>query len=299
VDFMNAIIMRGRPRRQRREQKRALQVLGAGAALAVVAALIETARHPRWLLRSRRLVHHNAVVARDRLAGMRARLHPPAPAGDEVIAERVRARLGHVIGRLGPHRAHVEVAVEGGAATLRGWVATQRDAHRIARAARRVAGVQRVTSQLSANPRTSENASTAQGVPEDSPLWRRLHEALLVAGIEPNRTTRFLRVTLGELAIELPQHPLQHLESHFPADVRELIGTPARRKREKTRTPEQLVHRVAADADVPGPAARAGVLAVMATLQEAVPEEARDVAAVLPQDIRVMWESAPPLALPG
>jgi uncharacterized protein (DUF2267 family) len=191
------------------------------------------------------------------------------------------------------------VAIEGGAATLRGWVATQRDAHRIARAARRVAGVQRVTSQLSAHPRTSENASTAQGVPEDSPLWRRLHEALLVAGIEPNRTTRFLRVTLGELAIELPQHPLQHLESHFPADVRELVSTPIRRKREKSRTAEQLVHRVAADADVPGPAAHAGLLAVMATLQEAVPEEAKDVAAVLPQDIRVMWESAPPLTLPG
>ena len=299
MELVKAVSELGRRRRRaRRQQGRALQLLTAGATLAVIVGLIETARHPRWLLRARRRICRSAVVIRDRVAGMRARLHPPSPAGDEVIVERVRARLGHVIRRLGAHRGHVDVTIEGGVTTLRGWAATQRDADTIARAARRVAGVWRVTSHLSTTPPAEERRPAAPGVPEGSPLWRRLHEALLLAGVEPGRTTRFLRVGLKELALELPQPSLEHVDSHLPADVRELVGRPVRRRRDKLRTAEQLVHRVAADADVPGPAANAGLLAIMATLQEAVPEETKDIAAVLPQDIRAMWESAPPLALP-
>jgi hypothetical protein len=80
--------------------------------------------------------------ARGVVAELRSRLAPPRVA-DEVLRERVRARIGSVIG----HAGAIEAAVSDGRVTLRGPVLAD-EVDRLVRRVRAVPGVREVADQL-------------------------------------------------------------------------------------------------------------------------------------------------------
>jgi hypothetical protein len=80
------------------------------------------------------------------LATMRTRLAPPEPVDDDVLIERVRAALGHVI--QDPHA--IDVKVRDGCVTLKGPVVPE-EVGEIVACAERVRGVREVDNRLSPN----------------------------------------------------------------------------------------------------------------------------------------------------
>jgi len=146
---------------------RKLTVLGIGAAVMYFFDP-QLGRRRRSLVRDKanRFVHEiqNAaeVVQRDfnnRLQGLEAMLRPPArrePASDDVIAARVRSKLG----RLTSHPHAIEVAVHEGIATLRGPILANEAARTLA-AIEWVPGVKRVINEL--QPHQKRDIAALQG----------------------------------------------------------------------------------------------------------------------------------------
>lgn len=121
------------------------------------------------LLAHTRRVEQQLVGKAARDAAHRARglveraAHPPsAHAGDEVIAERVRARLGRVVS----HPGAIELAVNDGALALRGAVLAH-EADDAVRALRRVPGVREVIDQLDRH--ATADVPSLQGEPARAP----------------------------------------------------------------------------------------------------------------------------------
>jgi uncharacterized protein (DUF2267 family) len=101
-----------------------------------------------------------------------------------------------------------------------------------------------------------------------------------------------LRAILATFADRLPAGERDQLAAHFPADVRALF-TPPRRTRRKAppRTVHELVARIAAaTSELPSGKAEQITATVLSTLRSLVPEEAGDVSAVLPPELRDLWE---------
>lgn len=90
----------------------------------------------------RQTLHH----VQGALATIRSRLTPSEPVDDTVLAERVRAALGHVV----PDANAIDVKVRDGCVTLKGPV-TQDEMGEIVACAQRVRGVQQVENRLSPN----------------------------------------------------------------------------------------------------------------------------------------------------
>ena len=91
----------------------------------------------------------------------------------------------------------------------------------------------------------------------------------------------------------MPEGERAHVLAHLPADVREL-ARPVRRhgvRSPRLKTLPQLVAAVSAEGVSPHDA-DAITRAVVAALRGLVPEERRDVAAVLPAELREFWEDA-------
>jgi uncharacterized membrane protein len=103
----------------------------------------------------RELFGKAARDTRQRIHGLVERVsHPPATdVADEVIVQRLRARLGRAVS----HPRALEIAVVAGRAILRGPILAD-EADEVVRAARSVAGVRDVVDRL-------ERRVTAQGVP--------------------------------------------------------------------------------------------------------------------------------------
>jgi hypothetical protein len=80
------------------------------------------------------------------VAGARRRLSP-APVPDDVLAERVRARMGHIVSH-----SSIDVQVAQGEVTLRGPV-LDTEIEGLLRAVRAVPGVHGVVNQLEPHPR--------------------------------------------------------------------------------------------------------------------------------------------------
>jgi osmotically-inducible protein OsmY len=133
---------------------RALTAIAAGAALMYVLDP-DAGRRRRALMRDR-LVHAahrtgRAVDARSRDVGNRARgvvaelrgRLASAPVSDDVLRERVRARIGTAVG----HPGAIEVVVVEGSVTLRGPVLAD-EVERLVRRVRAVPGVRETIDQL-------------------------------------------------------------------------------------------------------------------------------------------------------
>ncbi|HLF40812.1 MAG TPA: DUF2267 domain-containing protein [Acidimicrobiia bacterium] len=219
------------------------------------------------------------------------RRHPDPGVADDVLADRVRSSLGPLVARL--DLPHVNVMVEDHTALLHGDVATAEEGEEIERAVAAVSGVVGVESFLhvglvSGDTRPSEGARRRT----PSEALRRLLAATTGAGVDEHQAPRVLRAVLSTFAERLPPGERKDLEAHLPADVRELTAAPRRlgEPSRRVRTVPELVARVASADGLPREHAESVIASVLNVLRELVPEEAGDISAALPKELRGLWE---------
>lgn len=265
----------------------------AGAAVAVGLRVIST--RPRL---RRTLLDAGDVVARrtQRMLGgwqgARYRLTGGAPdpdVDDRTLADRVRSTIGPLEKRL--DLPHVHVLVEDHVVLLHGEVGSQDEAAQLERAVRNVSGVRGVESYLHVGLLKSDTRPSA-GRAEPSTQRRRLVAAAERAGIDAAHAEEVARTVLGAFIDAVPAGERRHVSAHLSPDVQALIVPPHRHGAEaRPRTVADLVRAITAEAKGLDEArARAAAGEVLAELRALVPEERADVGAVLPADLRELWE---------
>lgn len=234
------------------------------------------------------------------LEGLRYRLAgrgPDLDVSDDVLADRIRSTLGRIEKRLDVPRIHV--MVEDHVALLHGDLPSNDDALMIERAVAEMPGVRGVESYLhvgliSGDTRPSQGR--ARAIRQPSPMMRELIDAARAAGATDDEARPAVRAVLATFADRIPYDERAQLLSHVPEDVREIadpprrLGTPVSR----VRTISELVGAINAQAGIGDVHIPAITETVLAHLRRHVPEEAADVAAVLPDELRVLWLSAVP-----
>lgn len=265
-----------------------------GAAGAGAAVLLRTGTHENKLLRHG--VDHAARRLRylsGRLEGLSYRLsgrRPDPDVIDNVLADRIRSTLGTLERRL--DLPHVHVMVEDHVALLHGEVTSHREAEEIERAVGAVSGVTGTESYLHVGLTPGDTRPSAgRAVHQPSEGMRKLLAAAEAAGVDPASAPAVVRGVLGTFAERLPEAQREHIVTHLPADVGGWFVPPRRlRAAAPPRTVHDLVARVAVDL----PAGRAEQVtgAVIDVLRQLVPDDAAAVAAVLPSELRALWQGA-------
>jgi uncharacterized protein (DUF2267 family) len=225
-----------------------------------------------------------------RLAGRR----PDPNVSDDVLVDRIRSSLGPLEKRLDVPRVHV--MVDDHVAIVHGEVLDERDACAIEHAIMRISGVAGVESHLhaglvSGDTRPSQGAAVPQ---PPSEALRSLLDAARDAGAGAYSRAAVHAVLCG-FADRIPEDERDQVFAHLPADVRALAG-PVRRHGERPprlRTLSQLVAAVTAEGGVEPRHADEITRVVVAALRGLVRNEARDVTAVLPGELRELWEIEP------
>lgn len=277
--------------------RRALRGLVAAVALAGVAAALRpgtrgNAAACRALDRGGRRLRYLAGQLRGMSYRLRGR-HPDPAVDDNVLADRIRSSLGGLERRLDVPRIHV--MVEHHVALLHGEVGTEEDAATIERAVAAISGVAGVESYLHAGlTRGDARPSTGRAVHPPSPALTTLREAAERAGAQPGAVDAVLRAVLATFADRLPAGERARIGSHLPSDVRSLLAPPRRIRHEPMpRTVTDLVSRVVvATSELPWDQAGTVTEAVLHALRRLVPEDAGGVAAVLPAELRDLWQGA-------
>lgn len=254
--------------------------------------------------RANHALRHQLDVLSRRLRHFAGRLHgityrlrgrrPDPDASDNVLADRIRSSLGPLERRL--DLPHIHVMAEDHIALLHGEVGTAAEADQIEAAVAAVSGVLGVESYLHIGlARSDTRPSTGRAVQQPSDAHQRLLAAATGADLDPAAAPTVVRAILATFAERLPGDERHQVSTHLPADVRALF-TPPRRIRGATpvRTASDLVDRIAAStAELPHEMARQVTQAVVRELRALVPDEAADVAAVLPAGLRELWEQPP------
>ncbi|HZU74951.1 MAG TPA: DUF2267 domain-containing protein [Acidimicrobiales bacterium] len=222
--------------------------------------------------------------------------HPDLGVPDNVLADRVRSSLGPLESRLDLPRLHV--MVNDRVVVLHGEVETADQALELERAAARVAGVAGVNSFLHVGLTAGDSRpSDGQSVPSPSAALRRLTGAAVAAGAAPEVAGGVVGVVVGVFLERLPEGERDQLAGHLPADVRALAATGTARRNGSRRMRRVGEFMVTVSAMCPGlPLGRTEhvVESVLGVLRSLVPEEAADVAAVLPAQLRALWEGSVP-----
>jgi uncharacterized protein (DUF2267 family) len=221
---------------------------------------------------------------------------PPAGVDDDVIADRVRSALGPVVATRDVPHPHV--MVQHGVALLHGDVATACDAQVIERTTASVSGVRRVQSHLHVGLLPSDTRPTKGRASQPaSAAMKRLIASARSAGLDTDGDARqAVGAVLGTLVDRLPRNERRQFVSHLPLDVR-MLTEAARPPRPYWPMRRRADFVLAVEARAPVPAGRAnGVIRnVLGTVRQLVPEEATDVAAVLPVALRRLWREAVPI----
>ena len=224
-----------------------------------------------------------------RLAGRR----PDPGVPDDVLADRIRSTLGPLEQRLDLPRVHV--MAEDHVALLHGVVGTAEDADQIERAVQTVSGVAAVESYLHVGL-VRGDTRPSQGHHEHalSEPRKRLQAAAVRAGVAEEQAPMVVRAVLGRFAERLPDGERKHLLGHLPADVLSMLETPKRLSHpRRMRSLSDLVFLILLSTDKLDPVTAPEVVtSVLGELRRLVPEEAADIAAVLPADLRALWEAA-------
>ncbi|HEX6311779.1 MAG TPA: DUF2267 domain-containing protein [Acidimicrobiia bacterium] len=222
--------------------------------------------------------------------GVRYRLqgrHPDFDVADDLLADRVRSTLGPLEHRLDIPRVHV--MVQGGVVLLHGDVPDRRCADMIEAAVLRVPGVRGAASYLHIGLLASDTRPSEGAQP--SAAYRTFLEAARTAGATEGHERLAARVVLGTFLERVPENERDQVLGHLPRDARSLAEPVRHHGMSDLRRPAEiadaLVRTGAADAVVTGYV----VGAVLGALRALVPEEAADIAAVLPGPLRAEWES--------
>jgi uncharacterized protein (DUF2267 family) len=232
-----------------------------------------------------------------RLEGLRYRLagrHPDPSVGGAVLADRVRSVLGPLEHQLDIPRLHV--MAEGHGMLLHGDVATEEQIGEVVDAVRRVPGVASIESHLQVGFFRGETRPS-EGHAHHPPS-RALTSVLAAAhgGGAPVKTERAAAsAVLTTFLALLPTGERQHVLTHLPADLRALAA-PSKTERSARRRPRHLEQFMTTALPATAPGERETIVeSVIGAVRELVPEEAVDVAAVLPPELRHLWKTAVPL----
>lgn len=240
---------------------------------------------------------------RAKLAGGRRRLvyrlrlgGPDPGASDDVLADRVRSMLGPLEKRLDLPRLHVMVA--DGAAMLHGVVASEADATRLVEAAAAVPGIRAIDPRLTIGLRPGDTRPSTgrRHVPPSAAVQRLTGAARAAAGLEAGRAELVVSAVVTTLAERLPPREREHFVRHLPADLQPMASRPRSPAKvgSRIRTAKEFAESVRslAGLDHDAPLIREVVAsrAILGELRALVPEEADDVAAVLPAEIRELWK---------
>jgi len=217
----------------------------------------------------------------------------PDPAvTDLTLSDRIRSSLGDTEQKL--DLPHVHVMVEHHVALLHGAVGTEHDAEEIERAVAAVPGVAGVESYLHVGLGPWDTRPSAgRGVHRPSAAMEALLGAAEKAGVSSTAAPLVVRGVLATFADRLPAAQRAHLSSNLPADVRPLF-TPPRRLQgaPPARSLRDLVGRVlVTTSDMPLDRAEDVTVHVVRALRDLVPGDVREIAAVLPRELRELWES--------
>jgi uncharacterized protein (DUF2267 family) len=261
-----------------------------------------------WILRGGRGARLRAATGRKarylqgRWDGVRYRLagrRPDPRASDDILADRVRSQLGPLEKKLDVPRVHV--LVHDHHASVHGDVPSWDAADRIVHAVAHVSGIHAVESYLHLGlGRGNSRPSDARLHPGTSHALEALVRAARGAGAPEDAALGSVRAVLSAFMDRVPAAERDHVAAHLPADVRPLATPPLRMgKPRRVRTVEQLVADVTARALPRGTGVARGHEAlitesVLATLRSLVPEEADDIAAALPAELRTFWNAAVP-----
>ncbi len=234
---------------------------------------------------------------RGQVQGLRYRFSGAGPdpdVDDRTLANRIRSSLGPLERRLDV--PHVHVFVVGHLVMLHGAVGDESDAKAIEEAVLHVSGVHDLESYLhigmvAGDTRPSEGGESAG----PSGPMRSLLDAARTGGAGAH-AGEAVRATLATLADRLPDGERQHLLAHLPGDVRALVVAPRRHRTERlARTAPELVAIVVSEGrGVASDRAPMIVEGILGRLRTLVPEEAADIAAVLPDELREFWLHAVP-----
>jgi len=251
--------------------------------------------------RANKLVHRELgeIVRRlryldGRLQGARYRLsgqHPDSHVIDNVVADRIRSTLGGVEKRL--DLPHIHVMVEDHVALLHGAVGSAEDVDELERAIMAISGVAGVESYLHVGLSSGDTRPSAgRSVHPPSAALRHLLDAAVGAGVDPDAAQRVVRGILATFADRLPVGERDHVAAHLPVDVRPMFSPPRRARRPSPpRTVHELVAGIAAaTGELPRDKAQQVTTAVIEVLRGLVPEETGDVGAVLPPELRALWQ---------
>jgi uncharacterized protein (DUF2267 family) len=278
-----------------RRARRAVGAIGVGAGLVLF----------RPGSPANRAVRHQIDVAGRRLRDIGGRLRglsyrlkggrPDPSVSDLILADRIRSSLGTVEKRLDV--PHVHVMVEDHVVLLHGVVGTEGELEDIERAVAAVSGVVGVESYLHVGLDGGDTRpSKGRQARPPSEAKRRLIEAATEAGINAGNAAAAIRAVLATFADRLPVDERDQVAAHLPGDVRALFTPPRRTApHAAARTAHELVAAIAAsDDEVPHELAQRLTAAVLTTLRQLVPEEAADVGAVLPPELRRLWRGEEP-----
>jgi uncharacterized protein (DUF2267 family) len=264
----------------------------AAGVVGLVAALAPETRLGRA---TRRLVDRFAREMRYAIASTPGLLYhlagrqPDPNVSDDILADRIRSSLGPLEKRLDIPRVHV--MVDGHVAIVHGDVPNEWIADRIEYAILGISGVSGVESHLHMGLVSGDTRPSEGRVVQPSEALRALLDAARQAGASADPRGAVHAVLCG-FSERIPEDERRQVFAHLPADVRALAG-PARRhgvQPARVKTVAQLVAAVIAEGAIDEARAEDITRAVVATLRTIVPEEARDVAAVLPHDLRGLWE---------
>jgi uncharacterized protein (DUF2267 family) len=235
-------------------------------------------------------VERDLRYARAAVPGLAYRLsgrHPAVDVDDTTLADRVRSTLGPVEKALDLPRVHV--LVEQRVARLDGDVARASDADRIERAVRAVSGIADVDSHLHIGLVGGDTRPSEAPGPAPSEQHRRLRAAASAAGAVDDDVA--VRAVVRGFLARLPEGERAHVWTHIPQDLRDLVMPPLSLDHpvHEARTLEQFCGAVADSAPQDRDRLDAIVPAVLSELRTSIPEEASDVAATLPPELRDAW----------
>lgn len=251
-----------------------------------------------------RVMHRQLDAAGRRLRYLRGRLkgtsyrlgggHPDPDVIDTVLADRVRSSLGVLEKHLDVPRIHV--MSEDHIVLLHGEVPTVDDANEIERAVAEVSGVAGVESYLHIGlVKSDTRPSTGRATQPSSSAYITLVDAAVEAGASPERAPAVVRAILAAFADRIPEDEREQVATHLPGDVRPLFNPP---KRTYLIAPPRTIHEfvgritttTTTTTEFPQEQAEVIVANVVHALRTLVPEEADDVAAVLPAELRALWQ---------